>query len=368
MIKVKRIIFGCLLFALVVIYCPAVFGQVVLSYEQALELALEDLSAIHNLEIQINTHGSEIDRIRRVLQEFICEDEHTRENHRKQITNHEQHIRYLHLSGEIINANTERSLRNALVNISVTENHIKIAEARLVLQEENLRRVIIMHRFGLTSTQALQAAKRSVTERHMELDRLFLTEYDQRQALNHILQQPLYQMTRVEFTAELPELPEDLDLYIESLIPQTPAIRQTQINIETRREERDFFLRRNMTSAYRQSNVWRFSDDGLQYTWNELVNGYETAVRERDTAIHVMEANIRAAYNYITLLINQKAAGLSALEQAIYDLNSTHKLLELGRVTPFEVENARFSVLERELTLLNTYYQLWLAGLSLANQ
>jgi outer membrane protein TolC len=353
--KIKRTVFGGLLFFLIVFFCFDVFGMA-FSYEQALEMALRNTFTIQEIQGQIEKHEEEIRNISRETDWSLD----TGNVIRRQRTDIERQIRYLRLNLEIIRANTEQSLRNALVNIAVTENHIRIAEARLVISEEHLRRTTVLHRFGLRSTRELSAAEQSLTQQRMDLDNQRLTSLNQLQVLNNLIQQPHYQLTAVEFEVEPAALPEDLDQYILTFIPQAPAIRQMQITIDRRRDERDHFAYQHRDLGYWLRGQWRLPTDELQNAWDHLVNAHERAVRERETAKRVMEANIRAAYNNALRLLAQEAAGLAALELAVNELDSTQRQLTLGRVTPFEVENALLAILERELSLQNIRYQLWL--------
>jgi hypothetical protein len=103
----------------------------------------------------------------------------------------------------------------------------------------------------------------------------------------------------------------------------------------------------------------RFFDEGLQEQWETHVNAHERAVRERENAMRTMEASLRAAHNGAMQLLVQEAAGVLELERALDELDSIQRQLSMGRVTPFELENALVTVSSRELSLQSIRLQLW---------
>jgi len=341
-----------------VLFHTVIYGQEALSYRQALALAQENENAlaVRSVDAQIAAVRDELNELMEMLQESSWSNwpDNLRNVYQRQITELERQILFLQLNRDITMVGIERSLRGALVNDRVTANNIAIAEERLTLSEERLRRTVILRRFGLASANDLYAAEQGLSQQRMELEHLRVTASNQRQALNLLLHQPLNREIEITFETGSSDLPEDLERYISAAVPQAPSIRQLQINIDRRRDERELYSATH-------------GDDARQETLTALTGAHNRAVRERDNAVCAMEAAIRASYNGIIQLRAQKDAAVSELERAMHEWETAQRQFQLGRVTQFEVDNARFVILSRELALQNITYQLWLAEFSLFN-
>jgi outer membrane protein TolC len=368
--KVKGILFGVLLFVLLGVCSFNVYGQVYFTYEQALAASLENVLALQDLDARIREHKDALEELMDNLREWRWENwpNESREIFRRQITEIERQIRRVELSRGIAETNIERALRGALVTVSVTAHNIQILEERLTLSEERLLRTGVLRRFGMASANELIAAEQNVRQLRMDLFNLRVTAFNQQQALNYIMQQPLYQETTVTFEIELTGLPEDLDKYIQTAITRSPGIAQLQITVDSRADEMDVFAQTHRDRGARErSGAWNLSDDDLQESWDSLVRAHERAVRERGEAVRAMESTLRAAYNGIVQMQNQETAARLDLEWAEAELETAQRQLALGRVTAFDVNNASFTVFNRELSLQNIHLQIWLAEFSLAN-
>jgi outer membrane protein TolC len=360
---------GKIILSAVIFLCASVYGQNIFSYEEALSLALEDVLSIQDIEVQIEEIEEDLDELMKQLREWGWENwpNASRMFIKRQIKEMEWQILHLELNRDITKTNIEKSLRNALVNVLIANNQTELAEARLKISEENLRRTTVLHQFGMVGTNEMLAAGQNLLQQRIDLDNLQMTAFNHRQALNYILRQPLYQMTKVEFETEPPELPDDLNRFTGLLIPQAPAIRQMQIIVDRRGEDKNDFRELHGNRGYWFRGLWYLENEDLQDEWDALVGVHERAVRERSDAMRTMNASIHAAYNQIIRLNNQKTVALSELERATNELEAVKRQLLLGRVTAFEVENALFRVLSAELSLQNLSYQLWLNGFALIN-
>jgi len=364
----KRLLLMC--GVLLAIFIPVVaFGAeeeyveepiVIFTYNEALALALEDIPALQELENRIEELEEELYYFNRDFRNLRWQLSETAINElRRQQTELEREIEHLSLDAIIIRLRREQSLRNNLVANANAAIDIEIAEAALVLTEEQLRRTGLLHRFGFASASELRIAQQRLTQEQMSLDNLQVAQTNALSNLNHLLGQPSHQQTYVEFERELPEIPENLISHIPALVAQAPTIRQMQFNVYRRQEERERHLRIYRDRGERPRRDCEICE-ALQFA-------YDIVSLEQSTAMRAMETALRTAHSNLEQMHTQEAAARLRLTQAEESLQTAETNLDLGRVTQFDVDMALYAIFNAEQAIERILNLQWGMVLLLGN-
>jgi len=333
---------------------------IVLTFDEALTLALEDIPALMDLESRIEELEDEIydlnESYRRIRWQVSSS---MLDNMRRQMIELERRLESITLDRDIMTLRREQSLINALLNIINIALDIETAEASLVITAEQLRRAELLHRFGFASASEVRTAQARLTQEQMSFENHLIAQTSAQNNLNLLLGQHADVLIYVKFERELPELPEDLTNHIEALTAQAPNIRQMQFNVYRRSED----LERHL-AAYRQRGERPPRDCE---TCEALQEAYDRAVLEQNIAIRGMEASLRTAYNNLEQLQTQEAAARLALAQAEENLQTAQTNLDLGRVTQFDIDIAEFAIFSAQQTIERILYMQWGMVLGLKN-
>ena len=333
---------------------------VVLTYNEALALAFENLPAVQDLENRIAEMEEELSDLNDEYRLISWLGNREVNNAlRRQITELNRQIEHMNLEIEIIKLRREQALISSLVVISNASLDIETAEASIVITAEQVRRTGRLRSFGLASANDLRIVQARLTQEQTDLDSLLIARADGIISLNHLLGQPVYQQTYVEFERQLPDIPANLTSYIDALIRQAPSIRQMRFDIYRRREEltrhRDFYREREI-SPRRDCE-----------TCLALRNAYDLILLENDVALRAMGTALRAAFSSLEQLQNQESVARLNLSQAEEALQTAQTNFELGIVTQFEIDQAMFSIFSARQAIERILNLQWGLALSLAN-
>ena len=327
----------------------------VFSYAEALALTIEGLPVIQDLENAIEDLEEQLDDLRTMYREirwFLSST--VLDRFRRQMTEVERQIQHFRLDIETAKAQAELSLRRAILDIANAAMDIDAAEASLLISTEHLRHVSLRHEFGLASANDLRLAEQRLEQELIRLENLRLTQSNAQGRLNHLLGQPPYQETVVEFERVLPEIPDNLQHHISTIAPNTPASRQIHINVLRRRDD--------ITQHVDQC---RYTSRRNCETYIALRTAHERVRLDHAIAIRQTETALRTAYSSLEQLFNREAAALVNLDQAVTRLETAHTNFELGRVTRLDVDRAYFDVLSAAMDVERVLYEQWLLGLLL---
>ena len=326
-----------------------------LSYAEALTLAIENLPSIQDLENAIEDWQEERDDLwddYRTIR-WLGNDELIRQM-RWDLAELDRQMEHARLDIYMIELRTELALRNALSDIATTALDMQIAEETITIRTQYLHRVNRRHYFGLASARDVRAAQNRLTVEESRLSNLKITQSRNQNTLNHLLNQPPYQQTYVEFELELPEIPTNLSAHITNLAPKAPTILQLQMDIDRAR--------------YHYNRHRRICHIRPRRDCDEHVargEAYARANLESDIAIRAIETALRAAYRNLEQLQDQAAP--ASLYQLQENLDIARVNLRQGRVTQFEVDNARFELSIAELEVEKILYQQWVLAFLLEN-
>jgi len=334
---------------------------VVLTYEEALALALEDVPALQVLENRLE----ELEKERYDLNEDIRRMQWqvstaVLDSMRHQRTELDRQIAHTNLDIEILTLRQEQLLQRAILTIANTTLDLETAEASIAITIEEVRRTERLHHFGLASATELRQARSRLLAEEMNLSNLYIAAVNGLSNLNHLLGQPSYQETYIEWERELPEIPENLSNHISALVLASQTIRQMQINIYRRNEERAQHI-----EEYRQRGVPRPRRDCD--VCEALDWAVDMAVLERTTTKRSMETALRIAFSNLEQLQTEEELARLTLAQAEESLQAAKTNFELGRVTQFEIDRWMFAVFSAEQSIEGILNQQWAAMLALDN-
>jgi len=332
-------------------------NAVFFTYDEALELTLELLPAIKDFENLIEELEEQLDDIsdfRREMGEWLSYT--TLTMLRRVETEIERQIEIFYLEINMIELRAELTIRNAISDIAIAEIDIEIMEAAIILAYQNLQRLTILHQHGRVSANELRQAENLLNQKQMSLENLQLIMTIELEGLNHILGQPPYQLTVVEFERTQPELPEDLTHHISQTVRQAPSIRQMQINTDRYDDEVTIHMDRCNYAPRRDCEAYIV-----------LREAYERVALDQRLAERAMEAALRTAYNELLQLQIQEEAARLALTHAIEDYEIARINHNFGRVTRFDIEIALNAVFIEAQAIERILYRQWLLEFILTN-
>jgi hypothetical protein len=332
------------------------------SYEEALAMAVKDLSNILSLDESLKLMKEQLDEMRKQLRELQRQaqpDPRTlfmmmqrgiqpepepkptpTEQLRHSIANLERQMETLELNKALIRTGTELSLRHTLVTLANLETDIALMEASVALNEENLRRVTLRHQFGFASDNDQRAAEQALEQARTNLASLLITQTGETQNLNKLLQLPLEQKIIVNWEREFTELPGDINAFIAEQAATAPTLRQRQLNADTKKANRDIN-----------------NDDDMD---TPLQNEYDQAMRELADARFSLEAAIRANSQNLEQLQKRSENLQLDLEKAEDQKRTLEAHLRAGLVTPYEISQVSLSIANAEAAIEKNLNQLWL--------
>ncbi|MCL2406069.1 MAG: TolC family protein [Defluviitaleaceae bacterium] len=321
--------------------------HVTFTYEQALDMALRDLLFIIDTDIQLEELQEQRDDLDYELRRMRnWASSRALDEKRREIAEVDRQMLNLTLQQQQTKLLRESALRNAMVALNASKFSVYVMEASLTLAEQDLNRANARYRHGLISTNDLRTAQNTFAQAQADMHELILDHNTAMQSINHILGQPLHQLTQVEVT-------DDTTSYdtrnIASIITSAPTIRQYQINVDRKHEER---------RAYE-------GDD--RYVIAELRAAYERAALERDQAKTAMEVSIRRVLNEQQNLIQQHDSLLTELNDAYIAAKNTQTNLDLGRATLHDLEQAQLNILRARQRLNTNANSQWVQIFLLQN-
>ena len=358
-------------------------GEVVISFESALQLALDDVLAFQDLEILVRNmrlqhldmeyqllgiialqmDGFEIDFLRDAADEV-----------RWGLREIERQIDYVELHQELIIAQMEQALRGIVAVISELNSTLRVLEMSMDLAYESLTRARLSYALGMISSHEMLTIELNASQGYTQLVELRRAKQRVVQNLNLLIGQPFDQYTVIEFELYVPEMPEDPDVHIEELIEQSPSIRQLFIQAQSARAERQAYTGNDLDIIISESDRNMAMEAAGQSERIPIIRNrialqeaVERADAAHDQAVRTMEFALRQAFDELEALKSQLETAYWELELAESTLNVTLASLSVGRVTQFEVDQAELAVVRAKQGIESLYYQLWILALGLRN-
>ena len=383
--KVISVLLCSVLLAL--LFMPYVHGQeaeepVVLTYEEAQQKALSDILTVQDIDNIIREMQGQRRDLQGAVRDTPTSSARRREAQRD-LNEFDRNIQGLRIQQEQAKTMAEFTLVRTIASIAEHGLRLELLEADLAQAEDGLRRMEVMHEFGLASDRDLRSAQYNIAQYHTRLEESLRGKESLRQELNALLGLPLYQYTLVEHDMALPVFPEDLDLYIQAMVQEAPSIRNLQLEVYSALDDRWVYTgnhRDIVISARDRQRAWADTrttgETGTREPTQEILRlrnrlalqeAVERAIQERDQAKQILEANIRQGFTDLYNLFVRQETLETQLSQAEDALDTILIEYNLGRITRVDVERARLAIqrAEQDIELLSV--QKWVQGFRLAN-
>ncbi|MCL2528620.1 MAG: TolC family protein [Defluviitaleaceae bacterium] len=415
----KTKLFICALFAIVLMPLAYAYGAesgydepIVFSYDQALEMAIDNDLTIQDIDTQIrDMHviirytlwDAEMDffrtraqialtddsiaaytrRIRNRLQERersaanggVAADNQSRRLIREtihHINNLERQLETLSIYQHQAMLTAGLMLRSAIVAVQEAELGIAVAQEQLALAEHNLRRVTLARELGLASAHDLSNTEHALAQGRTSLEELVRSLYTARKDLNNLLGQPLDQYTVIVFEREVVAL--DMTQHIAATINQTPEIRLSQLELDAALETRWVYTGHNRyiritESDRRRARTSTESSPDIARIRNRIAlqDAAERAQERHEQTLRTVEAAIRRGFADMEGLLALEATLNAELSQRQAALEIALTSFGLGRATRLEVDAARLAVFEIEQEIEMVRNNMWALSLMLEN-
>lgn len=237
----------------------------------------------------------------------------------------------IEVNEQMVKDGVELALKSYINNIRSTVTQIDLLEASVELGKENIANMELKNSLGYESDYNLQTAKTTQLNNENSLEMLKLSLDSQKQALKTLLGVDASKDIYVEYDVSFNAL-EDVDLE-HYVIRQ----RETDPSIIT--------LKNNVTLAeYKERTNAAYDSESEIGVRNEL----NTAKRNLEDGKDNLEKNIRAAYNNIKTLEENNKSLLRSVEQAKTDYNSVVASYKSGMATEYQVKQAKLGILSAE--------------------
>ena len=295
----------------------------------------------------------------------------------------ERQVDGLHMNQAMVETVWESVLRSLIIAIEEIELGLQTMEANLELAEMNLTRMTVSYEVGMISSHDLRAMEHGVNQLRVQISELQRSQDSVRQNLNHLMGLPLNQLTVIEFSRELPTMPENLDTHIAYLIANDSSILQAQFDIDRAKAERraytgnDRDLRITDNERRRAQNAINPLRTDADERRNEqirvarnrvnLQDAVERAILGKEQEMRNLESSVRRAYSDLEALFVQEESQGRELEQAQAALTVAEANFDAGRITRFDVEQARLNVATVEQGIESIHNQMWILSFQLSN-
>jgi len=361
--------------------------QVILTYEQARQMAISDILAVQDIDKIIREmQGQRRDlayTVRRLREAGPHQNEQLRRGAQRDLNEFDRYVMSLQLQQKQIQLLAEFALRRAVAALAEHNIQIEAWENDFVLAEDSLRRATIMHELGFASDLDLKNVQHSFDQVSKGQDELLRSKESLMKDLNTLLGLPLAQYTVIIFDMTLPEFPEYLTPHIEALVRQDILILTLQAVLDQALDERWVYTgNRNrdiFISTRDRQRAWADTTGYVGPTHEpteeilrirnrlSLQEAVERANLELEQAKQELEAAIRRRFNdYEGLFTRLEVLEMQRL-QALVTLEVALVEYRLGLITQFEVEQTRLAAsrIEQEKELLNI--QKWIMSFVLGN-
>ncbi|MCL2236133.1 MAG: TolC family protein [Defluviitaleaceae bacterium] len=300
----------------------------------------------------------------------------------------DRQTRNIQLNQEIIEISLENGIRNMIIALEGINAGIEMLEASVAFADDSLRRANISYSLGMLSSYDLRSVEHGISQSHNQLRDLRRSRETIIQTMNNMLGLPITNPTIIGFQRDMPELPEDMDAHITSLVENAPTIQQLQLTVDGaiagRREYMDDLDTSSAHGSVRTDRYGNFiiseadrrravnspiGDEDIEMLRNRIAlqDAVNRAETELARAKRTLEFEIRQAYRELEALQVQMDAQNRSLAQAQTSLTTAIANYNVGRGTQFEIEQARLGVTSAEQALESTYNQKWLLAFTLEN-
>ena len=279
----------------------------------------------------------------------------------------------LHLHQKQAELAMELVLRGLIADLADLDLQIAAMEARLVLEEENQRRLALSYKLGIVSRHDFNTAENNLAQSHAQLAELMRNQNALRQNLNYLLKLPLSQPTVITFNPQLPILPQNLAGRITETTLQSPAIRLLQLDLDSAMGARRVYTNNdndiNISAGDRQRAVNNVANNNnnIAAIRNRIAlqDAVERAELGLEQAVRSMEAALQRAYTDFEGLNALESTLRRELIQAEAALEVAATSFELGQVTRLDVEEAHLTILFIEQDIERVINQKWVMAFML---
>ncbi len=333
-------------------------NTLVLTYDEALKMAISKSSALKNIEDSVDyldemrdnlgdliwsldqqqsQYNSNLFNLSQQTNDVLAAQLALQENIEstiqvaRNIKNVEIQKQMIDVNEEMVKDGVELALKSYVNNIKTTQSQIELLDASVKLGQENIENMELKNKLGYESDYNLQTAKTTQLKNESNLEVLKLNMDNQKQALKTLLGvdagQDIYVESEVTFDALN-------DVSIEQYVDRK---RETDPSIKTLKN--DVFL-----AEYKERTNAAYDSESEIGVRNELNTAKRNLADSQDT----LENNIRTTYNNIKQLEENNKTLLRAVEQAKADYNSAVTSYKAGMATEYQVKQAKLGILSAE--------------------
>ena len=235
---------------------------------------------------------------------------------------------------EMIKDSVEVTLKNYITSIKTAKMNIALLEENVKLGQENIENMELKLSVGMESEQNVSTAKleQKTLESNLESAKLSLSKL--KQSLNNLIGADANDDIEIEYTVSFDKIDDvQLESYVAMKTQNDPSIKVLKSNVELAEYAKR--IKANATNSEKIS----------------LTNDINTATRKLTDGQDSMATNIRTAYDSIKQLEEQNKANKAKVQKAIEDYNSVVVSYQAGMATNYQVSQAKLGILNAEIAL-----------------
>ena len=317
----------------------------VLTYEEALRLAVAQNNTIRNLqdsmEIMAQRRDDAIDTRRDLLMAGL--DSRVLDIQMALATIQEHRLN-VPLQQQMIRQSTESMLRNYLSTINSLILDMQLLQERILIDQRAVANLDLKHTLGMVSYNELRIARQELAQRRSNLANLEMTIRRERDALNQLMGFHVNRDIVVTYEPQLTPFTRSIDTHITAAISQDPSIQ----------------VHRNATERARANlqNLRRPLDDPGSYDLLRLEA--EAAYTEAGRALFDTQRNLeqalRATYTQMQQIQEGQRNLAIELQIAKDNHNAAVASYEAGNITAHDISLARLAILRTEVQMAQNVY------------
>lgn len=319
----------------------------ILTYEKALNLALENNSSIKSLEDNLELMRDNKSRSIDSMGGMIGLSTSISAQYNEAISSIFGAVKQIDISlrdskysKEILEKSTEMLVKSNFISIIQNENTIALAEKNLELAQKELNNNTIKYNMGMISKNDYESLKTSVESRKSEIATLKVNKETNYNNLNKLLGYSADKRYEIEYNIDLDPIDiteQTLDTYINQKLDSDPSIKVAFGNVEYARYVKSVPGAAGSTNLERETNL-------------------TTAERSYKDTCRNMELSIRNAYSQIDALQKSMVTTSLAIEDAKRVLESAKINYDIGNIPLIDLQKAEMAVDNAENSLLNLQY------------
>lgn len=249
----------------------------------------------------------------------------------KNIKSTDNQLKNQEINKKIIEDSIELSIISSVIAIKNTELNISLTEKNIEIGKINIENLEAKYEYGMVSKKQLETAKNNQKNLEVNLEALKIGLKNQQENLNSLLGTKKDTNIDINLKADYNEFYKiNLEEYIGKKVSNDLSVQIAQNDIDVAQYNLDTYVGYSETEK------------------TKLKNDLNVAKRKLNDTKENLDKKIRSSYSNLQKLVEQEEVLNDALKSAISDYEIMVSNYKSGKVTLYEVEQAKLAILKAE--------------------